>query len=254
MVLFIRSLIFTIIFFIWTAVFCISLTFFLPFGKPRMLKAVLAYMRSLLWLEKHLLNLTYEIRGAGHIPRGSFVLAAKHQSTWETMVLHLLLANPAIVLKQELLRIPFWGWYARHLGVIAVNRSGGNKAIRGLSEDALDVVAKGRAIAIFPQGTRVKPGDWREYKSGVFRLYEQLNVPILPMALNSGCYWPRHSLIKRPGKIVVEFLPIIPSGLSREEVTLRLVRELEGASNRLVEEAGGPITILPPKYQLDLPG
>src|SRR3546814_439377 len=146
------------------------------------------------------------------------------------MKIHLLFDDPAVVLKRELLWIPIWGWYAAKADLIPVNRGARGRAIASMIQGAKRMLAQGRKIVIFPQGTRVAPGVYAPYRVGIAALYEALDVPIVPMALNSGVFWARHSVRKKAGTITVEFLPPIPPGLQREDVLERLERELEAAS------------------------
>jgi 1-acyl-sn-glycerol-3-phosphate acyltransferase len=148
--------------------------------------------------------------------------------------------DPAIVLKKELLNIPIWGWYLRRSGMIPIDRAGKTKALSDMMEAAHKAAAAGRKIVIFPQGTRLPPTEWKPYKSGVAALYQELNLPVVPMTLNSGLFWPKHSFIKKPGAITVQFLPPILPGLSRDVMMERLKTELEAATKKLVEATTNP--------------
>lgn len=245
-----RSLLFNVAFHLWTALMCFALLWMLLLPRPQMIAVVKWYLRSVGWLERVLVGIRYEVRGREHLPAsGSFLLAAKHQSAWETMKLHLLVEDPAIILKRELMWIPIWGWYASKARMIPVDRGAGGKAIKSLIRNSRPVRDEGRPIVIFPQGTRVAPGTWKPYRIGVGFLYDNLGLPIVPMALNAGVYWPRHSFLKRPGTVVVEFLPPIAPGLPRAEAMRVLEERLESASDRLVTAAGGPATVRPAAEQ-----
>lgn len=247
----VRSLLFNVAFFGWTALMCVGLLWMLLLPRRQMVEVVKWYLRTIRFLERTIIGIDYEVRGRENIPaEGAYILAAKHQSAWETMKLHLLVDDPAIILKRELLFVPIWGWYAWKAHMIAVDRSARGRAIASLVAGARDVAAQGRPIAIFPQGTRTAPGAWRPYRIGVAVLYEELGLPIVPMALDSGLYWPRRSFRKRPGTIVVEFLPPVPAGLPREEAMADLVERLETATDRIVVAAGGPATPRPPDAPL----
>ncbi|WP_044561581.1 1-acyl-sn-glycerol-3-phosphate acyltransferase [Azospirillum sp. B4] len=243
-----RSLIFNIVFYIWTAISCFGLLWGLVVPHRAMIWGIRGYMRSLVFLERTIIGLKYEVRGREHLPKtGAFLVGAKHQSMWETMKLHLMFEDPAIVLKKELTYIPIWGWYAAKARMIAVDRGKRGAAIQSLVRGARERVAEGRPIVIFPQGTRTAVGAWRPYKVGIALLYESLGLPLVPMALNSGLFWPRHKFLRRPGTIVIEFLPAIAPGLSKEEALRRLETALETATDRLVMAAGGPATHRPPQ-------
>jgi 1-acyl-sn-glycerol-3-phosphate acyltransferase len=193
-----------------------------------------------------LLGLRYQVVGLENLPaNGCFIVAAKHQSAWETLKLHLILTDPAVVLKRELTQVPVWGLMARKARIIPVDRGAKGRAIASMLKGALAIKEDGRPILIFPQGTRVAPGAYVPYKVGVALMYDKLKVPLVPMALNSGMFWPRKAYFKRPGTITVQFLPPIPAGLPREEMMARLESVLEEASDRLVQQVGGPPLVRP---------
>lgn len=237
-----RSLLFNLLFYGLTAVACFALLWALLLPKRGFLAVIRGYLRLVTFLEWHVLGLRYRVLGRDTLPDGPVLIAAKHQSAWETMKLHLLLDDPAVVLKRELLNLPIWGWYARKADLIPVDRGARGRAVASVVRGGRRVAAQGRPIAIFPQGTRTAPGDWRPYKIGIVALYEALNLPVVPVALNSGLFWGRNALWKRSGTITVEFLPPIPPGLPREVFLRRLITELESASDRLSLAAGGPAT------------
>jgi 1-acyl-sn-glycerol-3-phosphate acyltransferase len=237
-----RSALFNVLFFGWTAICCLAIVWTPLLPHRGMMACIRVYLHSLVLLERVVLGLRYRVIGADKVPSAPVIVAAKHQSAWETMKLHLLLDDPAIVIKAELSRIPLWGWYAARAGMIAVERGSGMRAVAGMIDGARKRLAEGRPIAIFPQGTRVSPGVWMPYRIGIFALYEGLGVPVVPMALNSGVFWPRRAFRKRPGTVTVSFLDPIPPGLDRETFMQRLTEALEGESDRLVMAEGGPST------------
>ncbi len=236
MKLWLRSLILNIALYGWTAVLCISLLGTLILPRRGMTVVVGLWLSQLAWIERHIGGIGYRVIGQQHVPPGACIIAAKHQSAWETFKLHLLFGDPAVVLKAELLDIPLWGWYVRRAGMIPIDRSRGAEALPRMMQAAHKAAGEGRKIVIFPQGTRTAPGEVRAYKSGVAALYEGLNLPVVPMALNSGLFWPRNSFIKKPGTITIEFLPPIPPGLPRADMMERLKNGLEAASDRLLQE------------------
>jgi 1-acyl-sn-glycerol-3-phosphate acyltransferase len=179
-------------------------------------------------------RLTHVVNGLENLPAGPVLIASKHQSTWETLAYTLLFREAAIVLKRELLFIPVVGWAMARAGNVAVARGDGASALRGLVKQAKAVIAEGRSIVIFPEGTRVAPGDQRPYQVGVAALYRQLGVPVVPVALNSGVFWGRRRFIKRPGRLTVEILPAIPPGLDRTTFLETLRKRIETATARLV--------------------
>lgn len=244
LLLFLRSTLFNIAFYGITAVMCVACLPALFLSRAQAMKLVHFYCGVVYWLERHIAGLDFEIRGREYLPAsGPYVIAAKHQSPYETFKLHLLFGDPAIVLKRELLKIPLWGRFLAKIDPIAIDRKRGRTAITQIIDGARHVQGQGRPIVIFPQGTRVLPSQTVEekpYKTGIARIYEETGMPVIPMALNSGMFWPRHSWIKKPGTVVFEFLPPVPQKLGIYEVMKDLQGRLEPASEALAREAGLP--------------
>lgn len=228
-----------------------SALFFLWFAATSAMMAIiclplLALPRGAAWVGRHwsLLSLWglrvlagtgFEVRGTR--PPNGVLVAVKHMSMWDTMAIYALLDDPAIVFKKSLKRIPFYGWYLVRARMIAIDRDGKAGALREMAAAARAQIASDRSIAIFPEGTRKKPGAPADYKSGVAGLYGQLDVACYPVALNSGLYWTGSmGFVKRKGTIVIEFLPPIPAGLPRRAFMARLQAEIEEATAKLVEE------------------
>jgi 1-acyl-sn-glycerol-3-phosphate acyltransferase len=232
-----RSLLFNILFYVTTTLFVVlgSPLFFAP--RRWAMAALAVHGRFEIWLLKVVCGIKLEVRGREKLPQGACLVAAKHQSAWETFGLIPLLRDPALLMKRELFWIPFHGWFSRKFGMIPVDRDKGPAALRRMVREAKLRVAQGREIIIFPEGTRRAPGAPPDYKTGVVLLYETLQIPCVPLALNSGAFWPRRSLSLRPGTIVVEFLDPIPPGLPKAEFLDRLSRSIERASSRLLMEA-----------------
>ena len=190
--------------------------------------------RFVLFLLRITAGTNYEIRG--EIPEGATLVAAKHQSMWDTIVFVALLNDPAIVLKSELLWIPYYGWFSAKAGMIGIDRGSGSAAVRHLVTQGKTAIKANRPIVIFPEGTRSAPGAAPDYKPGVAALYRQLGVQCIPAAVNSGLYWPRRRFLRKPGTIVLEFLPPIPAGLDRKTFMSTLETRIEEATARLVAE------------------
>jgi len=244
MILF-RSALFNLLAFLWSLLVMIVMLPTLAVGGAPVLWVSRLWGRGSLALLRLVCGLDYELQGRENLPKPPYLVASKHQSAWETLAFHLLFPDTIYVLKQELLRVPLFGWYLARAGNVAVDRSGGANALRVMVAQACDRVAEGRTIVIFPEGTRSAPGERRRYHPGVVALYNALNLPIVPVALNSGVYWPRNAFAKRPGRIVVRFLPAIPVGLERRDFLARLQSAIETASEDLAAEAaadlaGGP--------------
>jgi len=225
-----RSALFLVWFLVITTI--LSLIFLPVLALPRRATVWLArlWARLTFWGLKVFAGIDWEIRGLP--PRGPVLVASKHMSMWDTLALYLALYEPAIVLKRELLRIPFYGWFLGKAAAIPIDRSAGVSALRKMSDAARQVLAQGRPILIFPEGTRKKPGAAPDYKPGVAALYGQLDVDCVPVALNSGVYWT--GFLKRPGTIVLQFLEPIAPGLKRGAFMTLLEKRIEGATNQLL--------------------
>jgi 1-acyl-sn-glycerol-3-phosphate acyltransferase len=241
----VRALIFNFAFFAWTAILG---TIGLPFlAAPRAVTMRFGrfWASSVLVLLRVVVGLDHQIRGLDRIPRDGCIIAMKHQSTWDTLILPAVLGDPAVVLKRELLLLPFYGWYAARAGSIAIDRKAGAGALRRMLATARQTAAAGRPIVIFPEGTRVAPGQHRPYQPGVAALYQALALPLVPAAVNSGLYWGRRSFVKRPGRIVLEFLEPIPPGRSRRRLMAELERRIETATAALLHEGSSEAAVPP---------
>ncbi len=235
----VRSILFNILFYAFTLLVGVfGLPSFL-FGRKAVQKVSRFWSGTLVAMARVVAGIDVELRGAEYLPKGGAIVAAKHQSAWETLYFTELLDRPAAVMKQELVKVPIVGPYMRAMEMIPVDRKAGARALRQMVEDARAAASTGRAILIFPQGTRVAPGAKAPYHPGTAALYVGLGVPVIPVALNSGMYWSRNAFWKRPGRIVVEFLPPIPPGLDRKAFMARLEETLETATSRLEAEARG---------------
>lgn len=234
--LWLRSIAFNLVFYAMSAVVNLAATpfFFLP--RAGAVWAMRGWSRLTMTLLAAIAGTRYEIRGA--IPRGPVLVASKHQSMWDTIIYTAILDDPAMVLKGELLWIPYYGWFSKKAKMIAIDRGAGASAIRRLTAQGKAALAAGRPIVIFPEGTRAAPGAKLDYKPGVAALYRQLGVPCVPVAVNSGLYWPRRKLFRRPGTIVLEFLDPIPPGLDRHTFMTELETRIEAATAKLLAEGG----------------
>ena len=230
----IGSLLFNIGNFVWSAVMHIVCIPLLIAPASWVWKAGHLWIDGTFLLLRICCGIRYREIGLENLPKGPAIIAAKHQSTWETMFLSRRLNQPAFVLKKELLMIPLFGWFMQKIGMIAVDRSGKATALKKMVKDAGDAFAAGRQIIIFPEGTRVAPGHHRAYQPGIAALYGQLNVPVIPVALNSGLFWGRKAFVKKPGTILVQYLPPIDPGLNRKAFMAELEARLEPAAEGLL--------------------
>ena len=235
--IFLRSLLYNVLFYVlligW---FIVAIpTFVMP--PAAIMTLAKLWSRQNTWLLRIICNVKVEYRGVEKIPKGPLLVASKHQSMWETFALLQVLDRPLYILKRELTRIPFFGWYLMKAGMISVDRRAGGRALLKMVRQASEEVRNGRQLIIFPEGTRKAPGAPPDYKPGVAQLYASCREKCLPVALNSGLFWPRRTFMRYPGTLVVEFLDPIPPGLPRDEFLTRIATTIEEATARLVETA-----------------
>lgn len=239
----IRAFAFNLVFWLGTVVFGIAGLPFLLTPRRTAMRFGRFWAQAVLWALRLIVGLDGEIRGRENIPAGGCLIAMKHQSAWDTLMLPPLLGDPAVVIKRELQFVPFYGWYATRAGSIFIDRKGGAGALRRMVAAAKRAVTAGRPVVIFPQGTRTTPGSpaaEAPYQPGIAALYRELGVPLVPAAVNSGLYWGRRAFMKRPGRIIAEFLPAIPPGLPRREVMATVENRIETATAALEREAEFP--------------
>lgn len=233
----IRSLIYAAFFYVTTFVFLVVGSWLLLAPRRWAMAGLKLHGQTCVALLNWICGTSLEVRGRENVPPGACLIIAKHQSAWDTFALIPLFDDPAIVLKDELKWIPVYGWFCVKFEHILVKRDKASVALKALIRDAKDRAAAGRQILIFPEGTRTVPGAAPDYKPGYVALYEALGVPAVPLALNSGIYWPRRSFWRFPGTIIVELLPAIPPGMQRAEFRRMTEAAIEAASQRLMLEA-----------------
>jgi 1-acyl-sn-glycerol-3-phosphate acyltransferase len=232
-----RSLAFNLAFYLWTLVaFVVTLPVLI--GPYRLAQATLnMWARVVTWLLRVVGGVRVEVRGREHLPAGAALVAPKHQCMFDIFGTMAALPAGCYVLRKELMRIPIFGWWAWKCHMIVIDREGGAKALRKMLTDARGRLAEApRQIVIFPEGTRGKPGQAGVYQPGVAALYRDLDLPCVPVALNSGMHWQKGGLVLKPGTIVFEFLEPLPAGLKRAEFMRELEERLEAASNALLAE------------------
>ncbi|WP_240453919.1 lysophospholipid acyltransferase family protein [Chachezhania antarctica] len=230
-----RSVVFTLQMFLAMGVLGVV---FLPLALLSRGAARLAAMLFCRWVfltARWLLGIRTEWRGP--VPTGDVLIAAKHQSFLDVMMLFSVLPNVRFVMKKELVRTPVFGFYAMRIGCIAIDRKRGNAGMARMVRKALE--DDGGQLVIYPQGTRVSPGATASYRPGVAVLYEAMDVPCVPVATNAGLVWPRSGLARYPGRAVVEFLEPIAPGLEKREILTEIETRVEAASNALMEEPHG---------------
>jgi 1-acyl-sn-glycerol-3-phosphate acyltransferase len=237
MMIFVRSALFNLLFYLNTIVLMVVSFPTMIFGRRAVFSLARVWSRSSLWLMRVICRTSAQFRGVENIPKGACLVAPKHQSFWETFALILYFDDFSYVLKRELTFIPVFGWYLRRAEQIAIDRGSVQIALRQLVTKAKALFAQGRQLVIFPEGTRRAPGAPPAYRAGVAYVYEQTGVPCLPVALNAGVFWPRRHFLRFPGTILVEFLPVIAPGMERKAFLQELENRIETATDRLVAEA-----------------
>ena len=219
-----RSILFALFFYPWTAL-CVLAAFPASLLGTRAVRACAhGWARGHRWCARFLLGI--RSRPEGEVPEGAHLVAVKHQSMFETLEMFLMLREPAVVLKHELTKIPLWGWVVRRYGVIPIDRAGGASALRQMMRAAEAAIAENRPILIFPEGTRVAPGERPPLQSGFAGLYRALKLPVVPVALDSGRLWPRNSFLKRPGIVTMKIQAPIAPGLPRREIEEKVHRAI----------------------------
>jgi 1-acyl-sn-glycerol-3-phosphate acyltransferase len=235
-VLLLRSLLFNVFLWLWSAIIVVVLAPVAPFLSPAAIRRYAAFwMRGIHLGLRRIAGLGFRVEGLEHLPDAPCIIASKHQSSFETLLFHTIRPDLAIGLKEELLRIPLFGWYLRLAKNIAIDRGAAAKAMRSLIKGAERAVADGLSILIFPEGNRRPVGAPPDYKPGVAALYKALDVPVVPVALDSGRFWGRRSFAKQPGTITVRFLEPIPPGLERHAFMRLLEERIETATNALCD-------------------
>lgn len=232
--LYIRSAVFTAVLLLWTLLICVLGTLFLPFKRDWAQKYAYYWSAFLFYAARYIAGIKLEIKGMENLPKeGGYIVASKHQSAYETIIMHHILPLTTFIFKIEMAKVPFLGWLMVKTGCIPVDRKGGTRAMRDMFVKAKERLEAGRIIIIFPEGTRSLPNVKTTYNPGVALLYEKCEVPVVPMAINSGYLWPKNSFLKYAGTITLEFLPPIQQGLGKREFMAKLEADIEGKMKEL---------------------
>lgn len=232
-----RSLAFNVQMYVAMAV--MAFLWFMPlavFDRRYAYDGVRSYCRYVRWSARWMIGLDSEVRG--EVPQGEVLIAAKHQSFFDIIMLVSVLPRPKFIMKKQLRYAPILGWFAQRIGCVPVDRGKRGAAIQKMKDDVAAGMALPGQLVIYPQGTRVAPGAARSYKIGTAVLYEQLGQDCVPVACNVGVFWPRTAVYRKPGLAVLEFLPVIPQGRTQEGFMAEMEAAVEGTSNRLMAEAG----------------
>lgn len=236
--LYIRSLIFWVLSFFWLIVIVTGTLLAFPFSVHVRYSIASSWAKGTIDLLRIICNVNYKVEGMENLPEGAAIVMAKHQSTWETLFLQKLLPPQLWVVKRELLRVPIFGWGLALCEPIAINRSAGRKAVDQMVEQGKQKLDQGRWIIIFPEGTRVTPGESNRYKIGGSILASQVDYPVVPVAHNAGEYWPKHSLIKWPGTVTVVIGPVINGyGKKPDEIKEEVETWIENKMQQISDKA-----------------
>lgn len=233
-----RSMVFLVLQSVLTIIFALLALLVFPFPLFRRYQVITGWNRSVIWLARWVCGIRYQIVGMDNLPAVPVIVMAKHQSAWETIALPILLSPMAIVLKRELLRIPFFGWGMAMLSPIAIDRGDGRAALRQIAEQGRQRLADGLGVLIFPEGTRIAAGEVGKYGIGGAWLATHASSLVVPVAHNAGALWPKNALLKRPGLITVSIGPAIdPAGMKPDALNQRVQTWIEAEMLRLPEYA-----------------
>ena len=230
----IRSILFYVFLVLWTIFMGTICLPYLLVSYRYLRKPVNIWVKGIFKLLQIICNITYEIRGKENIPSYAVLVASKHQSAFETFALFYHINNSIFIHKRQLFFIPIFGQYLKKINMISIDRSEGTIAMRKMLKQTKEKIQEGKSIIIFPEGTRKKPGENPDYKTGIAGIYKNLETEVLPVAVNSGHYWPKHILIKKPGKIIIKFLKLIPSQLEKSEFLQKIESAIEEETNTII--------------------
>ena len=226
MIIFLRSIIFSFLFYIWTFLVCIITLPVLFFHRRIDLKVWFYWIKITNKILKNIVKINYEIKGSENNTKKNVIYACQHQSAWDTIIIPYLIGDCIIFHKRSLLFIPLFGWHLFKLGMVIITRNKGANNLRKIINKTKKAIYKNRSILIFPHGTRTLPNSKNKIQSGVVILYKHLNINVVPIKLNSGKYWGRNKFLKYPGKITVNFLKPIKPGLNPGEFRKKLEKIL----------------------------
>ena len=233
--MFARSILFYILLCIWTVFLgIINIPYLIIPSNKYLYSSIYLWIKGIFLLLKYICKITHEIQGKENISTKPVLVASKHQSAFETFALFYYLPRSVFIHKKQLFLIPIFGQYLKKINMISIDRRGGTKEIRQMLKKAKEKINSGFSIIIFPEGTRKKPGEVAKYKSGFVSLYRELNCEILPIAVNSGKFWPKHTFVKKEGHIIIKILPIIKSGMGRKEILIKVENSIEEETSKII--------------------
>jgi 1-acyl-sn-glycerol-3-phosphate acyltransferase len=229
-----RSLLFAGLFYAWSLALCVLFLPALALPRGIVAWAFKLWARGVILLLGACCGIRVEVRGRNYVPTGRALVAAKHQCMFDVFAQFVVLPDSCFVMRKELLRIPFFGWYAWKQRMVVIDREGGSAALRQMVRDGQERLAEERQLLIFPEGHRGEPGAAGDYLPGVAGLYRDLGLPAHLVATNSGVHWPAHGILRRPGTIVFEYLEPLPAGMKRADFMRQMEERIESASLALL--------------------
>ena len=232
----IRSLIFNIFLPIWTVFISTLLSPLMFFKNPKIMSILgISWSYGTIFALRVICNIRIEVQGAHNLPRYPYIIACKHQSVLETAFFQQYLKFPVYIIKKELLKVPFYGWFLKHMGMIPIDREGGISALKQMLRDCEANLKQNRSIVIFPEGTRVKPLESVEYHSGILAIKKKFpKIPIIPIAVNSGVFWPKNSWLKYQGTMIFRILPKLDEKLDNKSALYELKKTIDENSDALL--------------------
>lgn len=235
---YIRSLIFSIFLPVWTVIICSALSPLVLFKKPKVMAILgVSWSYGTIFALKLICRIKIEVHGKSNFPKGPCIIACKHQSALETGFFQQYLKFPVYVIKRELLNVPFYGWFLKQMGMIPIDRNGGISALKNLLRDCEVNLRQNRSIIIFPEGTRIKVFESAEYHSGIVAIRKKfIDTPIIPIALNSGLFWPKDSWLKYPGTVIFKVLPALDRDLDNKQALAQLKKIIDSNSDELCKK------------------
>ena len=231
----IKSILFYFFLYVWTIFLGIIFIPFLFLPHDKLYKPAYIWIKGVFFLLRVICNLTHTIKGEENISNSNArIIASKHQSAFETFLLFSIFPKAIFIHKYELFFIPIFGLYLKKINMVAINRSEKSQALKKMLNKSKKKISEGHSLIIFPEGTRKVPGAKADYKSGVAGIYKELNSDVIPVALNSGLYWSKNSFKIKPGKIIIEFLPIIKKGFAKKDFIEKLEKTIEDKTSSLI--------------------
>lgn len=229
-----RSFVFKMVFYFWTAFICVFCSPAMLLERRHLVACQTVWSHGVIWLLRFIMNIRVETRGLENLPVGGRLIAMKHQSMLDTFVMHALIGDPAFVMKEELLKIPLYGAFCKKAGMIPIDRDGGSQTMRLLMRRSKAAIEEGRSVIIFPEGSRSVPGEKHPYQPGVYGIYKYTKAPVVPVGVNSGVAWPKHGPLQTNGTIIFDFCPALAPGLDKDIFLNKLETHIEESSMALL--------------------